>query len=220
MIRIVYPALLLSSVLIISCQSGSEKKSAEEQADATVVTDSIHQPKDSIINDLTDPDPTDTIPATAYGINSYRKEAVTLVKSSLQDLYRNDLAKNLVDSLSRRFVIFEYDINDDNQKEIFVGLNGHYFCGTGGCTVLLLSPEGKLITRFTVTETPIVISRNRTKNWNDLILNSKGQNYLLKFDGKKYPSNPSVQPLFKTMPGDELPRLLDYEHEAYPWFQF
>ena len=152
------------SCLWFHANLGSEKKPAESNAAATVATDSTLQAKDSVINDLSDPDPNDSIPSTAYGINSYKKEAVTLAKSALQDLYKNDLSKNLIDSLSRRFVIFEYDLNDDQKKEIFVGLNGHYFCGTGGCNGLLLSPEGKLITRFTVTETPIVISRDRTKN--------------------------------------------------------
>ena len=76
-----------------------------------------------------------------------------------------------------------------------MGLTGSYFCGTGGCTILLLNSDGGLITTFTVTDYPIIVSNTITKNWKDLILYSNGKNHLMKFNGKTYPSNPSVQPV-------------------------
>ena len=86
MARIIYSTLLLVFLFMVSCKLGSEKKPAESNAAATVATDSTLQAKDSVINDLSDPDPNDSIPSTTYGIYSYRKEAVTLAKSALQDL--------------------------------------------------------------------------------------------------------------------------------------
>ncbi|HEX5668680.1 MAG TPA: hypothetical protein VFX73_07735, partial [Chitinophagaceae bacterium] len=69
-----------------------------------------------------DPDPTDTIPGDLYGINSSSKQTADLVRLTLQDKLKADLDKNIVDSLSRKFIFFEYDLNDDGNKEIFVGL--------------------------------------------------------------------------------------------------
>ncbi len=155
-----------------------------------------------------------------YGINTNRPEAVQLVREKLAILYKEDLDKNLIDSFSRTFTLFEYDLNEDNKKELLVAQNGPYFCGSGGCTVLLLSPEGNPITTFTVTRTPIIVLRDRSNGWNDLLLQSKGKYHRLKFDGKKYPSNPSVAPVFDEIPGDELPRLLDTDNEPYPSFAF
>lgn len=114
----------------------------------------------------------------------------------LTKYYQKDLEKNLLDSNSRRFIYSEYDLNQDGKKETFIGLTGGYFCGSGGCTVLLLAGNGDLITKFTVAEYPFTILASATNNWKDIIIESAGKQHLLKFDGKTYPSNPSVQPQF------------------------
>lgn len=155
-----------------------------------------------------------------YGINTNRPEAVQLVREKLAALYKDDLDKNLIDSLSRTFTLFEYDLNEDNKKEILVAQNGPYFCGSGGCTIILFSPEGNTITTFTVTRTPVIVLPDRSNGWNDLLLESNGKFHRLKFDGKKYPSNPSTAPVFAMIPGDELPRLLNTSNEPFPNFTF
>jgi hypothetical protein len=85
---------------------------------------------------------------------------------------------------------------------------------------MILDDQGKPITQFSVSDYPIAVSGSKSKGWKDLYIMSAGKYHILKFDGKKYPSNPSVQPVSKFIPGDGLPRLLDIEHEAYPWFNF
>jgi hypothetical protein len=145
---------------------------------------------------------------------------LNFLKAKLGDMFKDDLSKNIVPDLSWKFIFFEYDLNGDAKKEIFVGLTGSYFCGTGCCTILLLNNEGGLITTFTVTDYPVIVSNAITKNWKDLILYSNGKNHFMKFNGKTYPSNPSVQPVFSLTPGDELPRALDFINELYPWFKF
>lgn len=167
-----------------------------------------------------DPDPTDSIPADRYGINSRSPKTAGLIKASLQLEYKVDLEKKIIDSNSRKFIFFEYDLNDDGTKEIFVGLTGSYFCGTGGCTIYLLDSQSKLINTFTVAGYPIVIDNNKTNGWKDLFIHSGKKDRIVKFDGKKYPTNPSMLPALDVPPGDSLPRALDYEHEPYPWFRF
>lgn len=158
--------------------------------------------------------------SAAYIPDTHRPETAKLVINSLATIYKTDIEKNLIDSFSRTFVFFEYDLNEDGRKEIFVSHNGSYFCGTGGCNILLLSSDGKQITQFTVSRTPVIVLRERSNGWNDLLLESAGKLHLLKFDGNSYPSNPSIAPVFTMIPGDELPRLLDTEHEPYPKFSF
>jgi hypothetical protein len=167
-----------------------------------------------------DPDPTDSIPGDQYGINSSSKQTADLVRLTLKDLLKVDLEKNLIDSFSRRFIFFEYDLNDDGKKEIFVGLTGPYFCGSGGCTQYILDNQGNVVTRFTVADYPVVIDNNKTNGWKDLFIYSGSKNRIAKFDEKKYPSNPSTLPALKVLPGDGLPRALDFSNEPYPWFTF
>lgn len=168
---------------------------------------------------LEDPDTTDTIPASAYPANASSKATAELVRKSLVDsILKADLAS--MDSSARKFVFSEMDLNADGQNEIFVGFTGGYFCGSGGCTIMLLDSEGHAITQFTVSEYPVIVDNNKTNGWSDLIINSNGKNHLMKFDGKKYPSNPSVQPVYKMIPGDSLPRVLDWLNFPYPWFRF
>jgi hypothetical protein len=98
------------------------------------------------------------------------------------------------------------DLNGDNTPEIFVYLVGSLFCGTGGCSAAIFKVEGeeyKLVSKFTLVNNPIVISNNKTNGWNDIITYVSGggadSGYVeLKFDGNKYPSNPSTQPNVKS----------------------
>lgn len=206
----------LLSVGIFACTT-AEKKDATENITTETVSkaDSISVPEPPY-----DPDPTDTIPGDRYGINSSSKQTADLVRLTLKDKLKSDLEKNLVDSLSRKFIFFEYDLNDDGNKEIFVGVTGPYFCGSGGCSPFLLDNQGNIITHFSVSDYPIVVDNNKSNGWKNLFIRSGKKDRIVKFDGKKYPSNPSVLPALNTIPGDELPRALNYLNEPYPWFTF
>ncbi|WP_153798064.1 hypothetical protein [Foetidibacter luteolus] len=215
MLKTMLRLLLAGSMAISGCQSPNSNTNNTATSDtAAGSTPPATQ------STAEDPDITDTVPAEAYGINTYGKQAAENVKATLTKMYSGDLEKNIIDSISRKFIIFQYDLNGDDAKEIFVGLTGPYFCGTGGCTCLLLDSAGNSITAFTVTDYPLIVAGTKTNGWKDLILSSRGTNHLVKYNGKKYPSNPSVLPAYKETPGDELPRLLDFLNEPYPWFRF
>ena len=195
----------------VSCQSPSSQDSNE--------ADSV-QTETGIPEEIYDPDPTDTIPGNLYGIHSSSKETADLVRKTIEDMFKDDLDKDIIDDYSRKFIFFEYDLNDDGKTEIMVGFTGPYFCGSGGCSQLILDHEGNIITRFTVADYPVVIDTVKTNGWKDLIIYSGRKNRIVKFDGKSYPSNPSVQPELKLIPGDGLTRALDFVNEPYPWFTF
>jgi hypothetical protein len=209
--------IVLAFLMAAFACNTSEKKEESLTTDTTDITETVAVPEPE---PPYDPDPTDTIPGDRYGINSSSKQTADLVRLTLQDKLKADLDKNIVDSLSRKFIFFEYDLNDDGNKEIFVGLIGPYFCGSGGCTQYLLDHQGNVITIFTVSDYPVVIDNNKTNGYKDLFIYSNGKNRIVKFNGKKYPSNPSTLPALKVLPGDGLPRALNYQNEPYPWFRF
>lgn len=147
-------------------------------------------------------------------------KTAALVKATLSDLYKDDLAKNVVDTASRKFIFSEQDLNGDGKNEIFVGTTGPYFCGSGGCTILLLGSDGKLVNRFTVIGYPVFVTNEKTHGWNNLVVSSGNKKRLLKFDGQKYPTNPSTQPVYDNTVNDQLPRALDMDNERNRWFTF
>ncbi|NIG57546.1 hypothetical protein [Chitinophaga sp. Cy-1792] len=130
-----------------------------------------------------------------------------VVADHLKEMYANDLNQNLIDSSSRKFAMDKYDLDADGNMEVFVALTGPYFCGSGGCTLLLLNNNGKLIDKFTVSGTPVMIGNEKTNGWSNLLIESGGKYHLLKYDGKAYPSNPSLAPVV-TKPDMALKKVL------------
>ena len=135
---------------------------------------------------------------------------------NIRNALRNDLLKNDLNVLTedqRRFTYQEYDLNEDGKKEYLVGFpRNSYFCGSGGCTFYLLShAEGETLGRFTVAEPPFIVLTSKTNGWRDLVVYSDGSLRKLTFNGTRYPSNPSTAPKYTEIPGDGLPRLLDFE---------
>lgn len=93
------------------------------------------------------------------------------------------------------------DLNNDGNKEAIVLMEGSDWCGTGGCTLLVLirsRGEWKLVSKMTGTKTPIRVVQRSKNGWSSLGVTVRGggiiQSYeaVLDFDGKKYPSNPSM----------------------------
>ena len=120
----------------------------------------------------------------------------------------------------REFQYEEVDLNGDGINEYLVGFKNSYFCGSGGCTYYLLHNSGSVITVFTVSEAPfIAMVTSKTNGWRDIVVYSNGALRQLKFDGKTYPSNPSMIKEFKNIPSDDAYRLL-WDKFAIPFFIF
>lgn len=102
-----------------------------------------------------------------------------------------------------RYSFARVSLDGNRQRQILVYVSGPGWCGSGGCTAFLLEPLGssfKVIDRFTLARLPVRILPSKTHGWYDLtmpvvgggIIN--GYTALLKFNGHKYPSNPSMAP--------------------------
>jgi hypothetical protein len=77
------------------------------------------------------------------------------------------------------------------------------WCGSGGCSCLILAPDGSsynIITQTSVTQLPIRVLSTKTNGWHDLAVGVAGGGIQpgyaarLRFDGSTYPSNPTVPP--------------------------
>ena len=94
------------------------------------------------------------------------------------------------------------DLRDDGTHEVIVYVSGRGWCGSGGCNMLILAPEGgsyTVITQTTITRLPIRILNTKSHGWHDIAVQVAGGGIegfeaILSFDGETYPSNPSVSP--------------------------
>lgn len=108
------------------------------------------------------------------------------------DYLKDDLS--FLEPKDRKFQFYKTDLNNDGNEEIFVRFMGSYFCGSGGCTFLLLDKYAEVITKFTVTRAPIFIESTKVNGWSVLLIKDAGVLKELTFKNGSYPSNPSVLP--------------------------
>ena len=89
------------------------------------------------------------------------------------------------------------------KRDVVVYLSGNFWCGSGGCTALILERNKssyRVIQKLTLARLPILILPLKTDGWYDLAMPVVGGGVLseyfgiLRFDGKKYrPATPSVK---------------------------
>lgn len=168
----------LCFVLILSCNTkkNSEDSSVSQPEISSPATKGVEPSKseDEYVSQSTDEQ-------TANNLKVFLKNYVNDDYSFLQDM-------------DKQFQFYKTDLNGDGNDEIFVRLMGPYFCGSGGCTFLLLDKYGEVITKFTVTRAPIFIEPTKVNDWNLLLVKDSGVFKELRFEGGTYPSNPSILP--------------------------
>jgi hypothetical protein len=114
---------------------------------------------------------------------------------------------------TRYFAAFVH-LRDDNTQQAIVYLTSDGWCGSGGCTMLILEPKGstyRVITKVTITRPPIRVLSTKTNGWHDLAVRVQGGGIVhayeakLPFNGKSYPINasmPAAQPLTTEIAGE------------------
>ncbi len=90
-----------------------------------------------------------------------------------------------------------FDLNQDGLADAVVLLDGSEWCGSGGCTLLVFKglADGSFQphSKMTVSSTPIYALSTQTQGWRDLSVYTRGLGQvILKYNGKSYPSNPSL----------------------------
>jgi putative lipoprotein len=96
----------------------------------------------------------------------------------------------------------QIDLNSDGRQDALVLLQNPYWCGTGGCTMLVFkgTKSGfEFVSRSSLIRSPVLVSETKTHGWRDLLVEVSGggatpKKVALKYTGSKYPLNPSTQP--------------------------
>jgi hypothetical protein len=100
------------------------------------------------------------------------------------------------------------DLNDDGILDAVVLMNDPRYCGSGGCTLVLLAGTStgfKVVSPSTITREPISMLSAKRCKWHTLAVHVVGGGglpavTLLRYDGHRYPGNPTLQPI--ASPGD------------------
>lgn len=139
------------------------------------------------------------------------KSSVPPIESALAE-FLQEVGTNLQEiSYSVEYI----DLNSDNRADALVMLNDLYWCGTGGCNLVIFKgvPQGyQPISNISLVREPVWISTTKTNGWHDLILEVSGggtpaKHVALKFDGHQYPDNPSIEPAIAPSASEQLAEL-------------
>ena len=117
---------------------------------------------------------------------------IKLKNFMIKDYIKDDI--KLLMEADHQFQFENVDLNGDTIPETFVRFSSPYYCGSGGCTFLLLDNKQKMITKFTVMDAPIFVEKTVKNGWSILLVKDHGILKELVFNEKKYPYNPSVLP--------------------------
>ncbi len=124
-----------------------------------------------------------------------------------------------------RYIAAFRDLDGDGIPEALVYLVGNAWCGSGGCTTLILGQSDnswKIVTKITVTRLPIRVLSNVSHGWHDIGVWVQGGGILkgyeaeLGFNGKTYPGNPTVQPAKRLAESLEGEVVIDSVKDAIP----
>jgi hypothetical protein len=131
------------------------------------------------------------------------------LRDYLQARFRGDLAGDP----DARYVAAWADLNGDGRPEAIVYLVSGHVCGTGGCSLMVLTPAGRSwrqVADVTIANPPIRLLSSASHGWRDLAVTVAGGGARthaarLSFNGRSYPGNPSMAPaLRRRVPGRVL----------------
>lgn len=112
-----------------------------------------------------------------------------------------------------RYTWNRVDLNGDGRPELVAQVLGPMVCGTGGCPLLIFREPSpgrlQLLTRMSLFKEPLIVTEQRHNGWKVLISRVRvdaghGYSAQLLYDGRTYPTNPSVPPaipLARPVPG-------------------
>jgi hypothetical protein len=116
------------------------------------------------------------------------------------------LGGNVPPDLTTRITSVSLKIGDRKTEEIIVYVSGESWCGSGGCTMLILESTQssfRLLGRVTIVQLPIRLLPSTSHGRPDIGVIvagggiQPGYEAVVSFNGKRYPGNPSLFPALK-----------------------
>jgi hypothetical protein len=129
--------------------------------------------------------------------------------------YLHETAVSADDAFRTRYAVGWKDLNGDGRPEAIVYLTGRGWCGSGGCTLLVLERSGEgfsVRARTTITRAPIAVLPSASHGWRDLVVGVGGVGArpgqaVLPFRGDRYAGNPTLPPA-RRLVGHEVAEVL------------
>ena len=118
--------------------------------------------------------------------------------NSLEDFLRSYIGVPTKGRTTRYSAAFA-DLRDDGTPEAIVYLTSNGWCGTGGCTLLILAPKDtsyKVVTKIPGVRLPVRVLATTSNGWHDISVVTGKPLYeaIVQFDGETYPGSPSMPP--------------------------
>lgn len=120
----------------------------------------------------------------------------------------------------RKFQVARIDLNSDGKPETLVNFVTPYFCGSGGCSMVLLDDNLQPITTFTGISPPVFVEPAVQKGWKTLIVHAAGNWRRLSYFNGSYPTNPSMVEPTASPPSKDATALFDSGKKAIATYTF
>ncbi|MGB3510536.1 MAG: hypothetical protein WBA93_15130 [Microcoleaceae cyanobacterium] len=148
------------------------------------------------------PSPIQESPPSSISLNKTDKQVDEKTEKSLTEALNSYLQELGVNLETGQTYKTEYiDLNNDGIKDALVLINIPDWCGTGGCSLFVFQggkEKFQFVSQSSLINQPFTVNETQTNGWRDLVVEVSGggakpQTVALKFDGKVYPSNPSLE---------------------------
>jgi len=115
--------------------------------------------------------------------------AETSLKHVMQNYLRGPFGEEY--KPGRFYPVFA-NLADSEPPQIIVYVTGPHWCGSGGCTLLVVTSTGtsdQIVSKTIGVELPVGVLPSETAGWHDLAVQTREGPKLLAFNGRKYPIN-------------------------------
>ena len=143
-----------------------------------------------------------------YYVAQPARQASPIKYDSLATFLRDYLRELRADEKTAEYFSAVADLKGDGTKELIVYFTDRHSCGSGGCATLILVPAGpsyKVVTKITIAWPPIRVLDTKSHGWHDIAVRVQGGGIQpgyeakLSFNGKTYPTNPSMPPAHRLL---------------------
>ena len=164
------------------------------------------------------------VPASCFA--QFKHPATSSEAYSLRK-FLQDYAGHSDQEKTTRYKSAFVSLADEGSREVIVYLSGDGWCGSGGCTTLILATEGpsyRVVTKITITRPPVRVLTGKANGWHNISVQVRGggvhPGYVaeLMFDGNSYPNNPSAPPA-RELSGKNIGEVVvPYDGEGTPLY--
>lgn len=144
-----------------------------------------------------------TFPVSILAVQQKSETSSSKEEISLRRFLQSYLGPQQIGPYKTRYIDVFTDLNGDGIPEVIVYLVSEGWCGSGGCCTLILAQKNssyEIVTKISIVKPPVRVLDSTSNGWHNLAVWVHGGGFLpsyeaeLRFNGKTYPSNPSMPP--------------------------